>query len=148
MALLDRIQSEMTLAMKARAEARLGALRMIKTALKKLEVDSMQPLDEAAEMQVLKSLVKQRLEAAEMFRKGGRAELADKEEAELRLIETFLPAAPTDEEMEAAIAAAMAETGITSLKQMGVVMKAAQAKLPGKRVDGKLLSERVRARLS
>ena len=134
MALLDRIQSEMTQAMKARAEARLGALRMIKTALKKHEVDSMKPLDEAAEMQIMKSLVKQRQESAEMFRKGGRPELAEKEEVEMRLIETFLPSAPTEEEMEAAIAAALAETGIASLKQMGVVMKAAQAKLTGKRV--------------
>ena len=85
----------MTQAMKARDEARLGALRMIKTALKKHEVDSMKPLDEATEMQILKSLVKQRQEAAEMFRKGGRPELADKEEAEMRLIESFLPAAPS-----------------------------------------------------
>jgi len=135
-------------AMKARAEGRLGALRLIKTALKKLEIDSMKPLDEAAEMQVLKSLVKQRQEAAEMFRKGGRPELAVKEEAEQRLIESYLPAAPTGDEMEAAVAAALAETGITSLKQMGLVMKAAQARLAGKRVDGKLLSDMVRARLS
>jgi uncharacterized protein YqeY len=148
MVLLDRIQLEMTQAMKARAEARLGALRMIKTALKKHEVDSMKPLDEAAEMQIMKSLVKQRQEAAEMFRKGGRPELADKEEAEMRLIESFLPAAPSEEEMEAAIAAALTETGITSLKQMGLVMKAAQAKLAGKRVDGKVLSDKVRAKLA
>jgi hypothetical protein len=148
MALLDRIQAEMTQAMKARAEDRLGALRLIKTALKKLEIDSMKPLDEAAEMQVLKSLVKQRQEAAEMFRKGGRLELAEKEEAERSLIETFLPAAPTEEEMEAAVTAALGETGITSLKQMGLVMKAAQSKLAGKRVDGKILSDKVRARLS
>jgi uncharacterized protein YqeY len=148
MALLDKIQSEMTLAMKARAEARLGALRMIKTALKKHEVDSMKPLDEATEMQIMKSLVKQRQEAAEMFRKGGRPELADKEEVEMRLIESFLPSAPSEEEMEAAIAAALAETGITSLKQMGLVMKAAQAKLAGKRVDGKVLSDKVRAKLA
>jgi len=134
--------------MKARAQDRLDALRMIKTALKKHEVDAMKPLDEAAEMQVLKSLVKQRQEAAEMFRKGGRPELAEKEEAELRLIESFLPAAPAEEEMDAAVAAALAETGITSLKQMGAVMKAAQARLAGKRVDGKLLSDKVRARLS
>ena len=99
MSLLDRIQSEMAQAMKARDELRLGALRLIKTALKKLEVDSMKPLDEAAEMQVMKSLVKQRAEAAEMFRKGGRPELAEREEAESRLIESFLPAAPSDEEM-------------------------------------------------
>jgi uncharacterized protein YqeY len=138
----------MTQAMKARAEVRLGALRMIKTALKKHEVDSMKPLDEATEMQILKSLVKQRQEAAEMFRKGGRPELADKEEVEMRLIESFLPSAPSEEEMEAAIAAALAETGITSLKQMGLVMKAAQVKLAGKRVDGKVLSDKVRAKLA
>jgi uncharacterized protein YqeY len=148
MALLDTIQSEMTRAMKARAEARLGALRMIKTALKKHEVDSMKPLDEAAEMQIMKSLVKQRQESAEMFRQGGRPELAEKEEVEMRLIESFLPAAPSEEEMEAAIAAALAETGSTALKQMGLVMKAAQAKLAGKRVDGKILSDKVRAKLA
>jgi uncharacterized protein YqeY len=108
----------------------------------------MKPLDEASEMQVMKSLVKQRLESAEMFRKGGRPELAEKEEAELRIIESYLPSAPTDEEMEAAIAAALSETGVLSLRQMGVVMKAAQAKLTGKRVDGKVLSDLVRARLS
>jgi uncharacterized protein YqeY len=138
----------MTQAMKARDQDRLGALRMMKTALKKHEVDSMKPLDEATEMQILKSLVKQRQEAAEMFRQGGRPELAEKEEAELRLIETYLPAAPSEEEVEAAIAAALAETGAASLKQMGLVMKAAQAKLAGKRVDGKALSEKVRAKLS
>ena len=135
-------------AMKAREEARLGALRMIKTALKKQEIDSMKPLDEAAEMQVMKSLVKQRQEAAEMFRKGGRPELAEKEEAELKIVESYLPSAPTAGEMEAAIAAALSETGITSLKQMGLVMKAAQARLAGKRVDGKVLSDMVRAKLS
>ena len=148
MSLLEQIQKDMAQAMKAREEMRLGALRMIKAALKKLEVDSMKPLDAAAEMQVLKSLVKQRIEAAEMFRKGGREELAQKEEAERVLVESYLPAAPTEEEIAAAIEAALVETGITSLKQMGVVMKAAQAKLAGKTVDGKALSEKVRARLS
>ena len=83
-----------------------------------------------------------------MFRKGGRAELADKEEAEAKLIESYMPSAPSDEEVDAAIAAAMAETGVTSVKQMGVVMKAAQLKLAGKRVDGKALSDKVRAKLS
>ena len=148
MALLDRIQTDMVAAMRAKDEARLNAIRMIKAALKKHEVDSMKPLDEATELQVLNTLVKQRREAADMFRKGGRAELADKEEAELRLIESYMPAAPSEQEIEAAIAAALAETGVTSLKQMGVVMKAAQAKLAGKRVDGKALSEKVRAKLS
>lgn len=148
MALLEKIQNDLVAAMKARDETRLNAIRMIKTALKKHEVDSMKPLDEASELQVLNMLVKQRREAADMFRKGGRPELADKEEAELKLVESYMPSAPTDAEIDAAIAAALAETGVTALKQMGVVMKAAQAKLAGKRVDGKALSEKVRARLS
>lgn len=148
MALLDRVQKDMTEAMRARDEARLSALRMLKTALKKHEVDAMKPLDEKAELQVLGSLVKQRRESADMFRKGGRPELAEKEEAELKLIETYMPASASDEEIERAIADAMAETGISSLKQMGAVIKAAQAKLAGKRVDGKALSDKVRARLS
>jgi uncharacterized protein len=147
MPLLDRVQKDMVEAMKAREEARLGTLRMMKAALKKHEVDAMKPLDEAAEMQVLKSLVKQRTEAAEMFRKGGREESAAKEEAERSLIESYLPAGASEEEMEAAIQAALAETGVTSLKQMGLVMKAAQARLKGKTVDGKALSEKVRSRL-
>ncbi len=134
--------------MKGREEARLDALRMIKTALQKYKVDNpTKPLDEQAELQILNTLVKQRHESADMFRKGGRPELAEKEEAELKLIESYMPSAPTDEEIDAAIAAAMAETGVTSLKQMGVVMKAAQAKLKGKTVDGKALSEKVRSRL-
>jgi hypothetical protein len=148
MALLDRVQKDMTEAMKARAEDRLSALRMIKTALKKTEIDSMKPLDERAEQQVLNTLIKQRREAAEMFRKGGRPEQADKEEAELRLIESYMPAMAGEEEIEAAIAVALAETGVTSAKQMGLVMKAVQTALAGKRADGKVLSEKVRARLS
>ena len=134
--------------MKGREEARLDALRMIKTALKKHEIDAMKPLDEPTELQILNTLIKQRKEASDMFRKGNRPELADKEDAELKLIESYMPSAPTEEEVDTAIAAAMAESGITSLKQMGVVMKAAQAKLAGKRVDGKALSERVRSKLT
>ncbi len=133
--------------MKAREEARLSTLRMMKAALKKHEVDAMKPLDEAAEMQILKSLVKQRIEAADAFRKGGREESAAKEEAERKLIESYLPASAGEAEIEAAVQAALAETGAASLKQMGVVMKAAQAKLAGKTVDGKALSEKVRSRL-
>jgi uncharacterized protein YqeY len=149
MPLLEQIQKDMVAAMKGREEARLDALRMIKAALQKYKVDNpTKPLDEQVELQILNTLVKQRHESADMFRKGGRPELADKEEAELKLIESYMPSAPTDEEIDAAIAAAMAETGITSLKQMGVVMKAAQAKLSGKRVDGKALSDRVRSKLS
>lgn len=148
MPLIDQVQKDMTAAMKASEQARLDALRMIKAALMKYKVDTMKPLDEAAELQILTTLIKQRREAAEMFRKGNRPELAEKEENELKLIESYMPAAPTEEEIDAAIAAAMSETGVTSLKQMGVVMKAAQAKLAGKRVDGKALSDRVRSRLS
>ena len=148
MALLDRIQTDMVAAMRAKEEMKLNAIRMIKAALKKHEVDSMKPLDEGTELQILGTLIKQRREAADMFRKGDRTELADKEEAELKLIESYMPAAPSDQEIDAAIEAAMAETGATSAKQMGLVMKATQAKLAGKRVDGKALSEKVKARLS
>ena len=147
MPLLDRLQVEMVAAMKAREEARLGALRLMKSALKKHEIDSMKPLDEATEMQILNMLIKQRREAADMFRKAGRDELADKEEAELTLIESFMPASATDDDLDNAVTAAMEETGATSAKQMGVVMKAAQARLAGKRVDGKVLSEKVRSKL-
>ena len=147
MPLLDRIQKDMVEAMKAKDEARLGTVRMIKAALKKHEIDSMKPLDESTELQILNTLIKQRKESADLFRKGGREELAAKEEQELKVIEGYMPAAPSDEEVEAAIAGAIAETGGTSLKQMGAVMKAAQAKLAGKRIDGKALSDKVRARL-
>jgi uncharacterized protein YqeY len=147
MPLIDRIQKDMVEAMKAKDEARLSTVRMIKAALMKLKVDSPKPIDEAAEMALLNTLMKQRTESAEMFRKGGRAEMAEKEEAERTLIESYMPAAATAQEIERAIAEAQAETQVTSAKQMGVLMKAAQAKLTGKRVDGKALSEKVRARL-
>jgi len=147
MTLIDRVQPDLLAAMKARQAARLSALRMIKAALMKWKVDSPKPLDEAAEMQVLRQLIKQRIDAAEMFRKGGRPEQAEKEEAEKTLIESYLPAGANEQEMDAAVAEALSETGATSLKQMGLVMKAAQAKLAGKTVDGKALSDRVRSRL-
>src|SRR5689334_11843233 len=147
MPLIEQVQQDMTAAMKARDEARLSALRMIKAALMKQKVDSPKPLDEAAETQVLKSLVKQRTDAAEAFRNAGRIEQAEKEESERRLIESYLPAAASEAEIDAAILAAISETGVTSLKQMGVVMKATQAKLAGKTVDGKSLSEKVRSKL-
>ena len=148
MALLEQIQKDMVAAMKGREEAKLETIRMIKTALKKFEIDSMKPLDEQTELQVLSTLIKQRHESADMFRKGDRLELAEKEEREIKQIEAYMPASASDEEMDAAIVAAIAETPGASLKQMGVVMKAAQAKLAGKRVDGKAMSERVRSKLS
>jgi uncharacterized protein len=148
MALMDQVQKDMVEAMKAHEATRLDALRMLKTALMKHKVDSMKDLDESSELQILNMLVKQRRESAEMFRKGNRTELADKEEAELKIIESYMPSAPTEAEIDAAIAAAIAEAGAPTIKQMGLVMKAAQAKLAGKRVDGKALSDRVRAKLS
>ena len=148
MALIDKVSKDMVAAMKAQEATRLDALRMLKTALMKYKVDNMKDLDEQSELQILNMLVKQRRESADMFRKGNRPELADKEEAELKLIESYMPSAPTEAEIDAAIAAALAETENASLKQMGVVMKAAQTKLAGKRVDGKALSDRVRAKLS
>jgi uncharacterized protein YqeY len=150
MPLTDQVQQDMVAAMKSKSVDRLSALRMIKAALMKQKVDSPKPLDEAAEMQVLKLLVKQRTDAAEMFRKAGRIEQAEKEEAERLLIESYLPAAATEQEIDAAIAEALAETGAVAgaIKQMGAVMKAAQARLKGKTVDGKMMSDKVRARLS
>ena len=148
MPLLDTIQKDIAAAMKAREEDRLSALRMIKTALQKHQIDSMKPLDESAEMQVMNMLLKQRREAADMFRKGDRAELAAKEDNEARMIESYLPSAPSAAELERAVAEAIAESGATSQKQMGAVMKAAQAKLAGKRVDGRALSELVKSKLS
>ena len=148
MPLIDQVQQEMVAAMKSGDAARLSALRMLKAALMKQKVDSPKPMDEAAEIQVLKILIKQRIDAAEMYRKAGRIDSAEKEEAEKAMLEAYLPAGASEEEVDAAIAAAMAETGATSIKQMGVVMKAVQAKLTGKTVDGKSLSDKVRSKLS
>jgi len=148
MPLIDQVQQDMVAAMKARDEARLSALRMVKAALMKQKVDSPKPIDDAMEMSILKMLIKQRIDAAEMFRKAGREEQAAKEETERALIESYLPAGASAEEMDAAVEAAMAETGATTIKQMGAVMKAVQEKLKGKSVDGKALSDKVRAKLS
>jgi uncharacterized protein YqeY len=148
MPILDQIQKDLVAAMKAREEARLSAIRMIKSALQKAHVDSPKPLDDAADQAILKMLVKQRIDAAEMFRKGGREESALKEEAEKLIIESYLPAAASEEETLAAIDAAIAETGATTAKQMGLVMKAVQTRLAGKTLDGKLIAEKVKARLA
>jgi uncharacterized protein YqeY len=148
MPILDQLQKDLVAAMKAKEEARLSAIRMIKTALQKATADSAKPLDDAAEQAILKILVKQRIDAAEMFRKAGREEQAQKEEAEKKIVESYLPAAASEEEMIAAVESAIAETGATSAKQMGLVMKAVQAKLAGKTIDGKFISEKVKARLT
>ncbi len=148
MPVLDKIQKDMVEAMKAKDETRLGALRMVKSALTKQEIDSMKPLNEAVENQVMNTLLKQRRESADLFRKGGREELAAKEEAEIRIIESYLPAEASEAELEQAASAAISETGATSQKQMGAVMKAAQGRLAGKRVDGKALSDLIKQKLA
>ncbi|HUO34740.1 MAG TPA: GatB/YqeY domain-containing protein [Candidatus Acidoferrum sp.] len=145
---LDRIQSDITKAMKEKDELRLSVLRMVKSALKLKEVEKIRPLDDMESLQVLQTLVKQRRESVEQFLKGGRKDLAEKEQREIGIIEEYLPAAPSDDEMHRAIETAITESGADSLKQMGAVVKAARAKLEGKTVDGKLLSDRVRDRLS
>ncbi len=148
MTFLERIQKDLTAAMKGHDELRLSVLRMVKTALKNKEIEKIRALDDNEAFQVLQTLVKQRKESVEQFTKGGRKDLADKETKEIAIIEGYLPAAPSDADLNAAIEAAMQETGANSPKQMGQVIKAAKARLEGKTVDGKLLSDRVRDRLS
>jgi uncharacterized protein YqeY len=148
MSLVERIQKELTAAMKGKDELRLSVLRMVKSALKNKEIEKMHPLEDGESLQVLQTLVKQRRESVEQFTKGGRMDLAEKETKEIAIIESYLPAAPSDAEIAAAVEAAIAETGANSPKQMGAVIKAAREHLAGKTVDGKLLSDRVRDRLS
>src|SRR5487761_652381 len=148
MSLTERIQKELTAAMKERDELRLSVLRMMKTALKNKEIEKMRPLEDLESLQILQTMVKQRRESVEQFTKGGRDDLAAKEAQEIKIIESYLPAAPTDAEISRAIEEAVADTEADSLKQMGAVIKAARAKLEGKTVDGKVLSDRVRERLS
>ncbi len=133
--------------MKRREELRLSTLRMVKAALKNKEIEKRKPLEDAESLQVLQTLVKQRRESVEQFTRGGRTDLAEKEAKEIQIIESYLPAAASDQEIARAIEAAVAETGATSAKQMGAVIKSARALLAGKMVDGKLLSDRVRSRL-
>jgi uncharacterized protein len=148
MGYIDRIQSDLTAAMKEKDELRLSVLRMMKSALKHKEIEKMRPLDDLESLQILQTLVKQRHESAEQFTKGGRNDLAEKEKKEIIIIEKYLPASPSDEELHRAIDAAIAESGADSLKQMGAVIKAARARLEGKTIDGKALSDKVRDRLT
>lgn len=147
MSLPETIQKDLAVAMKARDELRTSVLRMVKAALKNREVEKMKPLEDTEAFQVLQTLVKQRRESVEQFTRGGRIDLADKEIHEIAIIESYLPAAASPEEMDRAITEAIAETGATSPKQMGAVVKAARARLAGKTIDGKALSDRIRARL-
>ena len=148
MALIECIQKDLTEAMMSKDELRLSVLRMLKSALKYKEIEKVRPLEDAESLQVLQTLVKQRRESVEQFARGGRQDLADKETQEIAILEKYLPAAPSTADMSAAIEAAIAETGANSPKGMGAVIKAAKARLEGKAVDGKLLSDLVKERLS
>ncbi len=148
MTVQERIQKEMVEAMKSHAELRLSVLRMMKTAITLKTTEKRAPLDDSECVQVFSTLIKQRQDSAGQFRSGGREDLATKEEQEIKVLEDFMPSAPTEAEIAAALEAAIAETGANSMKQMGAVMKAVQARLAGKRIDGKALSEKVKARLA
>jgi uncharacterized protein len=147
MSIVEQIEKDLVGAMKAKEELKLSVLRMAKAALMNKKVELGKPVGDPEALAVLRTLVKQRGDSAEQFRKGKRDDLADKEEAEIRIIELYLPAGASAEEVDAAVASAIQETGATSAKDMGKVMKATMAKLAGKNVDGKQVSEKVRARL-
>jgi uncharacterized protein len=148
MSLSEQLQKDIVAAMKAKEEMHLSVLRMAKAALQLKEVEKMRKLDDTESIQLLQTLVKQRKESIDQFTKGGRQDLVDKENAELKFLEAYLPAGATEAEMDAAIQKAIADTGATSMKQMGSVVKAAKDALTGKSIDGKALSDRVRDRLS
>jgi uncharacterized protein len=150
MSLSEQIQKDITAAMKAREEARLSTLRMVKAALKNREIEKMAALDDKESQQVLSTLIKQRKESVEHFTKGGRQEMADKEAAEIVLIETYMPKAAGEAEIVAGVKAAIAEMGSPTMKDMGTVMKNAMARFAaaGMRVDGKVVSESVKKELA
>src|SRR6201981_1863649 len=150
MSMIDQIQKDLVAAMKAKDEARLSCLRMMKTALKLRETEKMGPLDDKESQQVLTTLIKQRKDSIEQFTKGGRQAMADKEAAEISLIETYLPKAAGEAEIVAGVKAVIAEMGSPTMKDMGSVMKNVMAKFgsQGMRVDGKVVSEAVKKELA
>jgi uncharacterized protein len=147
MALIDEVSGAIADAMRKQDAARLGALRMLKAALMNRGVEKGRDLDEGEARQVVASLVKQRKDSIEQFTKGGRQDLADKEAAEIRVLETYLPPSADPAIVDRAVAEAIAETGASSAKDIGRVMKAAMARLAGQTVDGKAVNELVRKRL-
>jgi len=147
MKLAEQISKDMTEAMKARDQGRLSALRMVKAALMNGEVAKGRPLEEGEAQQVLASLLKQRRDSIDQFRNAGRTDLVDKETAELAILEHYAPPAVPPGELEAAVDAAIRETGAASGKDMGRVMKAVMAALAGRSVDGKAVNEIVRRKL-
>ena len=150
MSLVEQIQKDITAAMKAREEQRLSTLRMVKSALQNRQIEKMAPLDDKESQAVLTTLIKQRKESVEQFTKGGRQEMADKEAAEIVLIETYLPKAAGEAEIVAGVKAVIAEMGSPTMKDMGTVMKNAMARFSGAgmRVDGKMVSEAVKRELA
>ncbi len=148
MSIIEQVQKDMVLAMKARDERRLSTLRMVKSALKNKEIDKRAPLDDREALQVMSTLIKQRQDSVEQFTKGGRQDLADKEAAEIVLIETYMPKAAGEEEIAAAVRATIAGMGSPTMKDMGAVMKNVMAKFAGARVDGKVVSETVKKELA
>ncbi|MGH9567606.1 MAG: GatB/YqeY domain-containing protein [Candidatus Angelobacter sp.] len=149
MGIPEQVQKDMVAAMRSREELRLSCLRMVKAALKNKEIDKRAPLDEKEAQQVLATLIKQRRDSIEQFQKGGRHELAEKEAAEIKVIEAYLPKALGEEEIAAAVKATIAEMGSPTMKDMGSVIKNAMAKLQagGARVEGKMVSEIVKKQL-
>jgi uncharacterized protein YqeY len=148
MSLSKQIVSDLTAAMKAQDAARTSTLRMVKAAMMNRQIEKGAGLDDEDMQKLLRSLVKQRRDSIEQYEKAGRQELVDKETAEIAVIETYLPAAASQEEIEEAVRAAIAETQASSMKDMGKVMKAVQAALAGKNADGRLVSEVVKSKLS
>jgi uncharacterized protein len=148
MSLAEKIQGDIVVAMRAKDELRLSVLRMVKSAIQLKEVEKIRKLDDTESIQLLQTILKQRKESIDQFSKGNRPELAEKEKKEAAIIEEYLPAGASTEDMDAAVTKAIAENNATSIKQMGMVVKAAKAALEGKTVDGKVLSDLVRDRLS
>ena len=148
MSLQDKIQSDIADAMRTKDTLKLGVLRMMKTAVKNKEVEKMKALEQPEVLAVFNSLVKQRKDSIDQFRKGGREELAQKEEAEIKVIESYLPAAASEDDIRSAIEEAIQETGASSMKDMGKVMKATQTRLAGKTADGARVSQMVKEKLA
>ncbi len=147
MSLKQRLLADLTASMKAQDALRTSTLRMTKAALQNREIEKGSELDEDEMAKLVRSLVKQRRDSVDQYEKGGRQELADKEKAEIEILEQYLPQSASREEIEAVVTASITETGATSMKDMGKVMKAAQAALAGKNADGRMVSEVVKTKL-
>jgi uncharacterized protein YqeY len=148
MSLREQVVKDLTAAMKAQDAGRTSTLRMVKAAMMNRQIEKGSELDDDDMQKLLRSLVKQRRDSIEQYEKAGRQELVDKEQAEIDVIETYLPKAASQEEIEQAVSAAITETGASSIKDMGKVMKTAQAALAGKNADGRVVSEVVKGRLN